>query len=68
MSGIGTIKWMVLERGFGFIQRPGQPDLFFHASTIANCDFADLRQGQQVEFEVGQDRQGRVAASSIRAL
>lgn len=29
----GTVKYFNPEKGFGFIERPGQQDLFFHASA-----------------------------------
>ena len=44
------------ERGFGFIRRSGQPDLFFHASAMGETreeskeEFASLSEGDIVEY------------------
>jgi CspA family cold shock protein len=55
----GTIKTIRPEKGFGFIKRRdsglGAGDLFFHSSTVEGVLFDDLREGQEVSFEEGQD-------------
>jgi CspA family cold shock protein len=55
----GTIKTIRAEKGFGFITKdqgaPGAGDLFFHHTSVEGVQFEDLREGQQVSFEEGQD-------------
>ena len=55
----GTIKTLRPEKGFGFIKRRdgglGAGDLFFHSSAVEGALFDDLREGQEVSFEEGQD-------------
>ena len=52
----GIVRWFDAERGFGFIDRGEEAeDLFVHASEILGDDGPRvLREGQVVEFEVGE--------------
>ena len=61
----GTIK-LISDRGFGFIQTMEGKDLFFHRKELEGVDYDSLREGKEVEFEVGQDRIGRTQAVSVR--
>ena len=52
----GTIKTIRDDRGFGFIAPDGgAPDLFFHSSAVEDPTFDELREGQRVEYQSGQD-------------
>ena len=62
----GTIRRLIADRGFGFIQTVEGTDLFFHSSELQGVQFAILREGQEVEFEMGQGRDGRPQAVSVR--
>ena len=62
----GTIKRLILDRGFGFIQTAEDEDLFFHRNELQDVQFADLREGQEVEFEKSQGRDGRQQAVKVR--
>lgn len=48
----GTIKKLVLDKGFGFIQTQDGSDVFFHHSTVADHQFDNLTEGQRVEYTV----------------
>ncbi|OIQ86505.1 cold shock protein CspA [mine drainage metagenome] len=56
----GTVRWFDAERGFGFLFLGDETeDLFVHASEIMNDDGPRLlREGQVVEFEVGEGDRG----------
>ncbi len=56
----GTVRWFDPERGFGFIALGDEAeDLFVHASEIVGDDGPRvLREGQVVEFEVGEGDRG----------
>jgi CspA family cold shock protein len=55
----GTVKFFNKERGFGFIARDGDQDLFVHVSNIeGDSPNKSLEEGQRVEFEVGRGRKG----------
>jgi len=54
----GTIKKLT-DRGFGFITpEGGDKDLFFHSKELVGVQFNDLREGDQVEFEVSESPKG----------
>ena len=64
----GTIK-RLMDRGFGFIKTEEQEgDLFFHRNDIEGAEFASLREGQEVEFEKSQGRDGRQQAVKVRLI
>lgn len=55
----GKVKWFNAEKGFGFIESPGQPDVFAHFSAIQGSGFKKLNEGDEVEFEVEQGKNGK---------
>jgi cold shock protein len=59
----GTVKWFNESKGFGFITVEGGPDVFVHYSAIAGSGRRNLREGQQVEFEIVQEAKGPRAAN-----
>ena len=56
----GTVRWFDTDRGFGFIALGQEAeDLFVHASEIISDDATKvLREGQVVEFEIGEGDRG----------
>ena len=50
----GTIKKLVQDKGFGFIQTADGADVFFHHSSVADQLFDNLTEGQKVEYTVEQ--------------
>jgi len=53
----GTIKKLVMDKGFGFIDGE-QGDLFFHHSSVQGGTIEDLRVGQTVTYEEGRGPKG----------
>ena len=49
----GTIRTLRVDKGFGFIKDTQGKDYFFHQSAIYGEGINDLREGDSVEFEVG---------------
>lgn len=54
----GTVKWFDNAKGFGFIQRNGQDDVFVHFRQIIGEGYRTLQEGQQVQFNVVQGQKG----------
>lgn len=50
----GTIRKIVIDRGFGFITPEDDPDqsVFFHFKDLRGAKMAELSGGDQVSFEV----------------
>lgn len=69
MAATGTVKRLMTERGFGFIQDEQGAELFFHHTAVDNAAFDTLREGQQVEFERERDPRGKGdRAANVRPI
>ncbi len=64
---VGIVKFFDAQKGYGFIAREGEPDVFVHYSNIAGAGYRSLEQGQQVEFEIGPGRKGD-EAQNVRVI
>ena len=54
----GKIRTLRVDKGFGFIKDDAGNDYFFHQSAVYGEGLGDLREGDSVEFEVGQGPKG----------
>lgn len=59
----GTVKWFNSAKGYGFISRNGEEDVFVHFKAIAGTGYKNLTDGDQVEFEVERGPKGLQAAN-----
>ncbi|ADZ72639.1 cold-shock protein [Polymorphum gilvum] len=65
----GTVKFFNGQKGFGFIQpEDGSRDVFVHISAVERSGIGRLDEGQKVQFELEQDRQGRSSAANLQLL
>jgi len=62
----GTVKWFNAQKGFGFIERQGGPDVFVHHSEIQGEGYRELTEGEQVEFSITQGQKGLQASRVVR--
>jgi CspA family cold shock protein len=63
----GTIK-KIMDRGYGFITGEQEGDLFFHRNDLDGVEFNSLSEGQEVEYEQGQGRDGRPQAVKVKLV
>ena len=56
----GTVKFFNSAKGFGFITpEDGSKDVFVHATAVESAGMRALNEGDQVSFELEDDRKGR---------
>lgn len=57
----GKVKWFNADKGFGFIERDGQKDIFVHFEDIQMDGYRTLEEGEEVEFDVEPTAKGEQA-------
>jgi len=62
----GIVKWFNDRKGFGFIEREDNDDVFVHHSAINGSGFKTLAEGDQVTFDVEQGAKGPSAQNVTR--
>ncbi|PEA53114.1 cold-shock protein [Bacillus sp. AFS018417] len=66
MMKTGQVKWFNNEKGFGFIEVPGENDVFVHFSAITTEGFKSLEEGEKVSFEVEDGNRGPQAKNVVK--
>jgi CspA family cold shock protein len=65
----GTVKWFNGQKGYGFIQpEEGGSDVFVHISAVERAGMSTLNEGQKVSFDTERGRNGKIAATNLRAI
>ena len=64
----GTVKWFNAKKGFGFISDENGNDVFVHYSSIQMEGSKSLNQNDVVEFEIGEDKDGRTQAVNVKVV
>jgi CspA family cold shock protein len=54
----GTVKWFNGSKGYGFIAREEEKDVFVHYKAIEGDGYKTLEEGDKVQFEVEQGPKG----------
>ncbi len=67
MSEKGKVKWFNASKGYGFIERENDSDVFVHYSAIVGDGYKTLEEGQEVEFDIVQGERGP-QASNVKKL
>lgn len=62
----GTVKWYNAQKGYGFIAPDdGGKDVFVHATALEAAGLRGLEDGQQVSYELQEDR-GKTSAGQLK--
>ena len=65
----GTVKWFNPEKGYGFIAPDdGSSDAFVHISAVQQAGLTSLNEGQKIEFELAEGKNGKLAAQNLRLV
>lgn len=63
----GTVKWYNDSKGFGWINRVGEEQVFVHHTSIQTEGYRSLSEGDRVEFEIKKGTMG-LQAVNVRKL
>ena len=63
----GTVKWFNPSKGYGFIRpQGGGKDVFVHIFAVEHAGLSTLKEGQQVEYEIIEDR-GKTSVVKLKS-
>lgn len=54
----GKVKWFNAKKGYGFLSAESGEDVFVHFSELQQDGYKTLDEGQDVEFDMEQDKRG----------
>ncbi len=65
---VGTVKFFNADKGYGFIApEDGGNDAFVHISAVEAAGMRTLDKDQRVNYELQEDRRGKMAATNLSA-
>jgi cold shock protein len=63
----GSVKWFNPTKGYGFITPAGgDKDVFVHISAVERAGVSTLNEGQTVEYELVNGRNGKSSAENLK--
>lgn len=63
----GVVSRIIADKGYGWIKRPSGSTIFFHASRVISPKFAQLHEGDEVEYSI-QDTPKGLSAVDVAVI
>ncbi|WP_404371250.1 cold-shock protein [Sphingomonas sp. MMS24-J45] len=64
---IGTVKFFNADKGYGFIApEGGGDDAFVHITAVERAGMHTLDKDQRVQYELEQDKRGKMSAVNLQ--
>ena len=63
----GKIKWFNPTKGYGFIEQERSKDVFLHVSALEKAGIETLKEGEEIEFEIGENK-GKENAINVKKV
>ena len=63
----GKIKWFNPTKGYGFIEKEGDKDVFLHVSALEKAGISVLKEGEEVSFDIGENK-GKENAINVKKI
>ena len=63
----GKIKWFNPTKGYGFIEQEWSKDVFLHVSALEQAGIETLKEGEEIEFEIGENK-GKENAINVKKV
>ncbi len=65
----GKVKFFNVDKGYGFIAaEDGSGDSFVHISAVERAGLRTLNTDQRLNYELEEDRRGKMSAVNLEAL
>lgn len=66
---VGAVKWFNTSKGFGFIgPDDGSKDIFVHVSAVQEAGLTTLKEGQKIQYELVQGKNGKISAERLKVV
>ena len=64
----GRVKWFDSKKGYGFIKdSDSEKDIFLHVSTLEKSKLRVLKENQEIQFEIKEEK-GKLQAVNLKRV
>ena len=64
----GRVKWFDSKKGYGFIKdSDSEKDIFLHVSTLEKSKLRVLKENQEIQFEIKEEK-GKLQAVNVKRV